>query len=318
MKGIVMTGVNVGVLGCGFWGKNQARVYSELETSNLLAVADLDKNRAKEIGEKHDVKWYSDPAELIKRDDIEFISICTPTTTHAELALECIKAGKHVLVEKPVTDTVKEAENVIAAAEKKGVYVMVGFIERFNPAVRKARKMIRSGEIGEVVLASSKRVSRWPVRIGDVGVVKDLAIHDVDMFCHLFDRKVEQVYAEAGSHTHKYEDYANIILRFEDGVSAFVEANWLTPRKVRRLIVTGTAGIINVEYIKQEVTVENQDMMYMPFFKQEEPLKLELNHFIDSIKRDEKPTPSGEDGLMALRICEAALKSARSHNPEKP
>ena len=190
---------------------------------------------------------------------------------------------------------------------------MVGFIERFNPAVRKAKQMVDNGEIGKIVLASAKRVSRWPERIGDVGVIKDLAIHDIDIISNLFGNEVEQVYAIAGSMTHKLEDYANITLSFKDGKSASIEANWLTPRKIRRLTITGTEGIIQLEYITQEVTLENQRMSYTPFLNQEEPLKVELEYFLNAVSRGEAIHPSGEDGLTALRICEAALKSAASH-----
>jgi UDP-N-acetylglucosamine 3-dehydrogenase len=253
--------------------------------------------------------------KILERKDVEFVSICTPTITHAELALETIKSGKHVLVEKPMTNTVEEAREVIKKADQKSVHVMVGFIERFNPAVKKAEELIEKGEIGSIVLASSKRVSRWPERIGDVGVIKDLAIHDIDLICYLFKDYVKQVYAVVGSLAHKYEDYANIILRFKNGKSAFIEANWLTPRKIRRLIITGTEGIIQVEYINQEVMVENDKMAYQPFFSYDEPLKLELVYFLTSLLNGEKPKPSGEDGLRALTICEAALKSGKTSSP---
>ena len=311
-----MNRINVGVLGCGFWGRNHARVLSELGSCNLIAVADINAKKARTIGEKYNVKWYTDASRLIENKNIELISICTPTITHAKLSLEAIKAGKHILVEKPMTNTVKEAEEVIRSANRQNVKVMVGFIERFNPAVRKAVEIIKNGEIGDIVIASSRRVSRWPERIGDVGVIKDLAIHDIDLICHLFCDDVKQVYAVAGSLAHRFEDYANIILRFRNGRSAFIEANWLTPRKIRRLTLTGTEGILQVEYVTQEVTVENQKMAYSPFFKKEEPLKLELEYFTNAILKDETPKPSGEDGLKALKICEAALKSAKTHNPE--
>ncbi|MDQ1278800.1 MAG: hypothetical protein QG670_60 [Thermoproteota archaeon] len=312
-----MTKVNAAVLGCGSWGRNHVRVLSELANCNLVAIADKDAVRARNLGEKYHVEWFTNPSELIERNDVEFVSICTPTITHSELALEAIKTGKHVLVEKPVTSTVEEAETVIKSAKNRNVKVMVGFIERFNPAVRKAKEIMENGDIGKVVLASSRRVSRWPERIGDVGVVKDLAIHDIDLICHLFGNEVIQVYAIAGSLAHKFEDYANITLSFKDGRSASIEANWLTPRKIRRLTITGTEGIIQVEYLTPEVTIENQKMSYTPFLLQEEPLRVELEYFLSSISGDLVPEPSGKDGLRALRICEAALKSARSHNPEK-
>jgi UDP-N-acetylglucosamine 3-dehydrogenase len=310
-----MDKLNVAVLGCGFWGKNHARVFDQLECSNLVAVADLDEKRAKDIGEKHKVEWFNDPAKVIMNNNVDFVSICTPTITHGNLAFRSIEAGKHVLVEKPMTDTVKEAEKILSLSRKNQIEVMVGFIERFNPAVQKAKELIKNGEIGDIVLLSSKRVSQWPTRIGDVGVIKDTAIHDIDIICNLIESNVKQVYAVTGNLAHKYEDYANIILKFQDGRSAFIEANWLTPRKIRTLNVTGTEGLIQVKYIPQEVTLETKDMTYSPIFKQDEPLKLELQHFIKCILKGEKPIPSGQDGLKTLIICEAALSSAKTSNP---
>jgi UDP-N-acetylglucosamine 3-dehydrogenase len=313
-----MTKVNVGVIGCGFWGKNHVRVFNEIDNCNLLAVADIDSQQARLLGEQYRVKWHADPLKVIENPAIDFISICTPTTTHAALALDAVKAGKHILAEKPMTSTSDEAKQVIAAAHKANVYVMVGFIERFNPAVRYAEQMIKEQKIGTPVLASAKRVSRWPIRIGDVGVVKDLAIHDIDLICHIFQNQVTQVFASAGSLMHTHEDYANVMMQFQGGKSAFIEANWLTPRKIRRLIITGTEGIIQVEYITQKVIVENQEMMTTPFFPNAEPLKLELEHFITSLVKDQPPAPNGKDGLHALTICEAVLHSAKHQIPVNP
>ena len=219
-----MAKVNVAVLGCGFWGTNQVRVFSELNACNLVAVSDINADNARAISEKYHVDMYIDPSQLLERKDVDFVSICTPTITHAKLALEAIGMGKHVLVEKPMTNTVEEAEEVIRKASSQNVRVMVGFIERFNPAVRKAKEIMEKGDIGKVVLASARRVSRWPERIGDVGVIKDLAIHDIDLICHLFGNEVTQVYAIAGSLAHRFEDYANITLSFKDGKSASIEA----------------------------------------------------------------------------------------------
>lgn len=310
-----MEKVNVAVVGCGFWGKNHARVFSELDDCNLSAVVDIDSDRARAFGDLYNVEGYTDLSKVLERKDVDSVSICTPTITHAKLSLDAIEAGKHVLIEKPMTSTIEEAKEVIEAAKVNNVKIMVGFIERFNPAVRRAEELIREGEIGEIVMASARRVSRWPVRIGDVGVVKDLAIHDIDLMCHLFNDEVEQVYAVTGSVSHRFEDHAYIVLRFSKG-AAFIEANWITPKKIRNLTLTGTEGIIQVEYIKQALTVENNNMMYMPALAYEEPLKRELTHFVKSILNDQRPKPSGEDGFRALRICEGALKSAKTHNPQ--
>jgi len=307
-----MRKLNVAVIGCGSWGRNHARVYKELQRSALLAVADVNESVAEEVGEMYNVDWYTDPDKVFDRPDIEAVSICTPTVTHADIALTAIKAGKHVLVEKPMTDTIDEAESLIRVAETQGVYLAVGFVERFNPAVNETVKKVSGGEIGDVILAHARRVSRRPLRIGDVGVIKDLAIHDIDIVNQLFRSEAKEVFATAGNIAHQFEDYANIIVRFEGNRNAFVETNWLTPRKVRRLIVTGTKGLINVEYITQEITIENNQGIYQPFIENKEPLWLELDGFVGSIREDRQPQPTGLDGLKALRICEAALKSAKT------
>jgi UDP-N-acetylglucosamine 3-dehydrogenase len=307
-----MRKLNVAVVGCGSWGRNHARVYKDLQSAALLAVADVNQSVAEEIGERYNVDFYTNPDKVFKRSDVEAVSVCTPTVTHADIALTAIEAGKHVLVEKPMTDTIDEAESLIRGAEAQGVYLAVGFVERFNPAVNETIKKISEGEIGEVILAHARRVSRRPLRIGDVGVIKDLAIHDIDIVNQLFRSEVEEVFATAGNIAHQFEDYANIIVRFEGNRNAFLETNWLTPRKVRRLIVTGTNGLINVEYIPQEITVENNQGIYQPFIETKEPLRLELEGFVGSILGDRQPQPTGLDGLKALRICEAALQSAKT------
>ncbi len=306
---------NMAVIGCGFWGKNHARIYNELENANLIAVADLNEDAACTLGERYGADHHGDPTDLIKRGDVDAISICTPTVTHAKIALEAIEAGKHVLVEKPMTSTVAEAESLIAASEKARVKLTVGFVERFNPGVIEALKLVREGKIGDVILARAHRVSRYPLRISDVGVVKDLAIHDVDIVRQLFAAEPETVYATAGNIMHSFEDYANIVLKFPGNRSAFIETNWLTPHKIRRLILTGSQGLITVEFITQEVTVEDDEGRYQPFLEPREPLTLELESFVEAILEDKPPAVSGEDGLKALRICEAAIESARIGKP---
>ena len=312
-----MNELNVAVIGCGSWGQNHARVYNDLGNAKLQAICDKDSVIASKIGARYRVDWYTDVMEILKLDDIDALSICTPTTTHADIAIATIASGKHVLVEKPMTSTINEAKRLIKAAEVGGSCLSVGFVERFNPAVVEAKRMIERGVIGDVILARSTRVSRRPLRVGDIGVVKDLAIHEIDIINHLFGLEAASVYATAGSISHDFEDYANIIIRFEDDRSAFIESNWLTPRKVRNLILTGTDGMMTVRYQTQEVTVENDHRLYMPHIEKQEPLYLELQHFVDSILKGEPPQPSGWDGLKALEICEAALQSAKEERPVK-
>jgi UDP-N-acetylglucosamine 3-dehydrogenase len=304
--------IKVGVVGCGSWGRNHARVYKELPGAELVGVADLNPAAAREIGERYRVPYYTDPDKIVSDPEVQLVSICTPTVTHAELGLRSIEYGKHVLVEKPMANSVAEAEELIRAAERHHQWLTVGFVERFNPAVQEVYRRVAAGEIGKVILAHSRRVSQNPGRIGDVGVVKDLAIHDVDIINHLIGVIPESVSAVAGRIRHRYEDYANINMLYADDRNAFVEANWLTPRRVRTLTVTGTEGIINVEYTTQQFTIENDERIIQPFLPYKEPLMEELSSLIKRVAADEEPEITGVDGLNALRVCEAALKSSAS------
>jgi UDP-N-acetylglucosamine 3-dehydrogenase len=304
--------VSVSVLGCGVWGRSHARVFSEIPNVRLVSVVDLNQEAAREVSKRYNTSYAFDPAVVLENPEVDAVTICTPTITHSELALRAIEAGKHVLVEKPMTNTIEEAKTLIRAAENNGVHLSVGFVERFNPAVQEAYRLISEGAIGNIILAHTRRVSRWPVRIGDVGVIKDLAVHDIDIVNKLFGEEAGSVYAHAGSIQHSFEDYANIIMRFKGKRGAFIETNWLTPRKVRTLTITGTEAIINVEYLTQTLTLENEKQITQPYINNEEPLRLELESFVNSIMKDTTPEVTGMDGLRALRVCEAAIESAQT------
>jgi UDP-N-acetylglucosamine 3-dehydrogenase len=205
------------------------------------------------------------------------------------------------------------AEKLVKSAKKAGVKLLVGFIERFNPGVRAVKKMLSQQAVGDVIIATGRRVARWPIRIGDVGVVKDTAIHDIDAMRYLLEEEVAAIFAQTGSlRTHAYEDYAEMMLRFNGGTTGFIDANWLTPRKVRTLIITGSDATINLDYITQEITVESSERLVKPYTPWAEPLKVELENFMTTILRDTKETPSGDDALKAIRVCDAALRSGRS------
>jgi UDP-N-acetylglucosamine 3-dehydrogenase len=303
--------IRVGIIGAGFWGQNHIRVFSELGNVELIAVCDIDPSRSKAIAEKYRVKPYTSVEDLLKRKDIDAIDICTPTTTHYPIAIAAIEHGKHVFVEKPMVSTSGEAKDLLAKAEETGLHVMVGFIERFNPGVQRVKRLIKSGALGEIVLAFAKRVGRWPERIGDVGVVKDTAIHDFDIMRFIFDHEPRSLYARMGSLGHKFEDYAHIVLGFNGIQTGFVEANWLTPHKIRTLTVTGEDAVVTLNYLTQEITIEDFEKMMKPTYKWEEPLVLELEDFAESILEDHDPKVTGRDGLRALEIAEAAIESAR-------
>jgi UDP-N-acetylglucosamine 3-dehydrogenase len=306
-----MKKLGVALVGTGFWGKNHARIFNELEDTELLAVCDINAERAKNVAEQFNVKAYTSVGKMLQRKDIEAVSICTWSTKLAEGASIALKAGKHVLVEKPMATNVKQAEKLLETAEERGLHLTVGFLMRFIPGIQHIRDSIENETIGNLVCATAKRVSEWPERIGDVGVVKDTAIHDIDMTRYLFGEEPTAVYAKTGKMKNKkFEDYAQIMLTFESGKSAFIESNWLTPYKTRTLVVTGSKAIMKLDYITQELTIEDAKETMQPRYPFQEPLKLELQHFANCVLKKEKPLITGVDGLKALQIAEAALKSS--------
>jgi len=310
--------LNVAVIGAGFWGRNHIRVYKELPNANLSSICEVNSERLKAAVKEYQVKGYKNISDLLKRGDIDAVSICTWATKLAEITEEALKAGKHVLVEKPMANNSKQAEKLVRLAEENDLRLMVGFIERYNPGVKNLKGYIKREEIGSVVSALTRRVSEWPERIGDVGVVKDSAIHDIDILRFLFEEDPSTVYAKVGRLKHKqFEDYAHIMLTFKEEKTAFIEANWLTPQKVRRLIVTGSKAILSLDYITQKVTIEKFGETIIPSHQWKEPLKLELQDFVNSILNNSEPLVTGEDGLKALIIAEAAYRSSKKERAVK-
>lgn len=306
-----MKKLRVGVVGTGFWGKNHIRVFNELEKTELVAICDVNADRVKQVSIEFDVKPYTNTQDMLKSEKLDAVSICTWSTKLAKEAFTALKMGKHVLIEKPMATNQKQAKKMVQIAEKEELILEVGFLMRFIPGIKRIKKAIKTKKIGNLVCASAKRVSKWPERIGDVGVVKDLSIHDIDMVRYLSEDEPVAVYAKTGKMKHKhFEDYAQIMLTFKDGKTAFIESNWLTPYKTRTLVVTGSEAIMKLDYITQELTIETVNQTIVPRDDWEEPLKLELNHFANCILNKETPLITGRDGLKAIQIAEAALKSS--------
>jgi len=311
-----MRKVKAGVIGVGYWGRNHARVLSKMRDAELTAVCDIDRENVKAVASNYKCDCYTDIDDFLSESDVDAVVIATPTETHAKVALSVLQYGKHALIEKPMAATVSQAEAILAEASAKGVLLTVGFIERFNPAIMEAKKIMKKGEIGHPILMSSRRVSSWPGRIGDVGVVKDLAIHEIDMARYIFEKDPIEVYASIGKLNNKsFEDYANIMLLFNKGETAFIEANWITPHKVRKLTLTGTIGLLTIDYITQNVEIENNMENRRPYIDYQEPLVLELSHFISCIINGQDLLVNGEDGVKALQIADAALNSSVNHCP---
>lgn len=324
--------VNAAVIGIGNMGKNHARVYSELSGVNLVSIADVDE-RSMEIARKLGCEFYSDYAEMLKSEDIDAISIAVPTKLHKKVALDCINAGKHVLVEKPIAESVDSAQKIISAAEKGRRVLMVGHIERFNPAVQKLKQIIRKGKLGEITSIIARRVGIFPPQIKDANVILDLAVHDIDVFGYLLEKQPLEVFAKAGRALNgTREDHAMILLNY-GATTCLSHVNWITPVKIRNLAVTGTKGYAELNYISQDLKIYQSvyERAYDSFgdfvvkfgmpqemnikVVKEEPLKVELGHFVSCVKNGSEPIASGRDALLALRLSLCALESYRKNKP---
>lgn len=309
-----MKQTNVGVIGVGSMGYNHVRIYSELENANLVAISDMVRGTLDKVSKEFNTVGYVDYDNILQIDDIEVVNICVPTVFHHDVVMRAIEAGKNVLVEKPIASKLNEAEEMIKAAEDAGVTLATGHVERFNPAVRVAKKLIDEGAIGEVVTANSKRLGPFPPRIRDVGVAIDLAIHDIDIFNYLFNSRANTVFANMSSKLKncEFEDHAEIMTKYDSGVLSILETNWLTPYKKRQLNITGIDGIISVDYGNQTVTLfkENNQVEDIKV-ENKEPLKEELRSFVDCVQNNTPPKVSGKDGYEALRIVDAAMTSSK-------
>jgi UDP-N-acetylglucosamine 3-dehydrogenase len=303
--------LGVAVIGTGFWGKNHARVYKELESTNLIAICDVNAERAKDVANQFGAKAYTDSEKMLKDKEVEAVSVCTWSTVLANEALKALEAGRHALVEKPMAADSRQAEKLLKIAEENGLHLTVGFLTRFIPGLQHIQEAVASKKIGKLVCATAKRVTQWPERIGDVGVIKDTAIHDIDAMRYITGQDPISVFAKTGNMRHrKFEDYAHIMLTYKDEKSAFIESNWLTPYKTRALTVTGSDAIMKLDYMTQELVIEDAKATLQPRYATVEPLKLELQHFADCITEKKKPLLTGIDGIRALKIAEAIMASS--------
>ncbi len=315
--------MRVGVIGVGAMGQNHARVYSEI--ADLVAIADPDEKAGGRAMNRFSTDYFASYQDLLK-ESLDAVSVCVPTQYHVPVALDAIRAGVAVLVEKPLAPTVAEAQKIVKAAKEAGVVLAVGHVERYNPATAVVKRQMDAGTFGDLITVSSRRVSSFPTRIRDVGVIMDLAVHDIDVMRYLVSSPVETVYALSGRRVNeRFEDHANILLRFANGVNGFLEVNWLTPMKVRRLDLTCLRNFVEVDYIEQSITVSSSTLGTLDPFnlyqvplehhsqkihvRKEEPLKRELEDFLAAIREKRPPLVTGEDAVETLQVAEAAIRS---------
>jgi UDP-N-acetylglucosamine 3-dehydrogenase len=330
-----MSKLNVAVIGVGNMGQHHCRAFSIIQDVNLLAVSDINEKVGRKIAKKYICRYYKDYRDMLNKEYIDAVSIAVPTRLHKKVSLDVIKFKKHLLVEKPIASTVEDAKRIIEEAKLAGVKLMVGHIERFNPAVQELKKIIQRGKLGEIISVIAKRVGMFPPQIKDTNVIIDLAVHDIDIFNYLLDKQPVEVFAKGRKTlTNHREDSAEIFLSYGE-TSGFIQVNWITPVKIRTLSVTGSKGYAELNYITQKLElyqsrykkrVDNFGEFVIKFgepikkeikINKKEPLLCELESFVKCIKEDTQVEVTGEDGLKALLIAERALQSLKYENSAK-
>jgi len=249
------------------------------------------------------------------KEDFDGAFICTPTSTHAEIATKLIENRKHVFVEKPMTYLTEEGEKLVAEAKKNRVILTSGYIERFNPAVGRVKEFLKSKKYGDLIRLEFYREHRMQPHIKDVGIIYDTSVHDIDTAMWLFDETPEMVFAKSGSINHDHENFATIMLGFKDNRIATISSNWITPTRVRNFNAVCTNARIFSDFITQEIRIETEDGSDIPKQPNVEPLSLEIRNFLDAIEGKNELIVKPEHAVNVTRIAEAALLSSQKGVP---
>ena len=325
--------LKVAVIGVGAMGSNHARVFSEIPEAQLVAVSDSSERTVQNIANRWSVPGYTDFKEMLAKEKPDAVSIAVPTALHEEVAIAVLEEKVHVLIEKPIASTLEAGRRIIAAANSANRKLMVGHIVRFNPAIQLLKQKLDEGQLGRIFQIVCRRIGPFPDRIQDVGVIVDLAPHDIDIMRYITSNNPMRVYAEIEHRLHTdHEDLLLGVLRFPDNIAGALEINWLTPTKVRDIFVLGELGLFRVDDLTQDLYFyENAQVdkvmwttlqalkgvregsMTRYSLLRYEPLKAELQAFIKCIREDVRVPVTGEDSLMALKVSLALIESGQAN-----
>jgi len=302
--------LRVGVIGVGQMGSNHARVFMSMPGVQLAGVADPDRKQRNSV-QALGCAGFDDVDALLKAG-VDAVTIAAPTHLHRDIALTCINRGVHVLVEKPIASSVEEGREIIAAARRAGVTLMVGHVERFNPAVEAIKNAIRGEEILSIAIT---RVGPFPPRMSNVGVVIDLGVHDIDLIRWFTDSEIVDVQPQLSSAVAEREDIALLQFRTASGVLAHINTNWLTPFKARNVIVATRGKYVTGDLLTRQVTEcfgfqpDGSYSMRHLSVGHAEPLRAELVAFVNSINGNKAQMVSGEEGVASLEIAIRCLEA---------
>jgi UDP-N-acetylglucosamine 3-dehydrogenase len=300
-------------IGIGGWGKNHTRILSQLNV--LVAVCDTDTQKSKEYGEKYSINHYDTLDKLLISEEFDAAFVVTPTSTHTEITRKILEAKKHVFVEKPMTYKSEEGEELAKLAVKNKVILTCGYIERFNPAVDVVKKMVKEKKYGDLVMLEFHRENRIPLHIKDVGIIYDTSVHDIDTANWLFEDMPHVVFARAGRIKHEHEDFASIMLGYNNDRVAIISSNWITPNKIRKFNAVCTDATISSDFISQEITVEKNEESETIQNEKQEPLMLEIQSFLGAIEHKNEIVIKAQEAVNVTKIAEAALLSSQKGIP---
>jgi len=329
--------INIGVIGCGYWGPNLIRNLIKVKDCCVVAVADQRPERLEAVKQlRSEMKATTIASELVDSDSIDAIVIATPISTHFDLARACLARGKHVLIEKPITESVAQAEELIRLAEKKSKVLMVDHTFIYSGAVRKLREIIDSGDLGQIYYCDSVRLNLGLFQ-SDVNVLWDLAPHDFSLLSYLMDKKPVRVTASGSSPVRwngwRRESIAYVTVELEDSMIAHFHLNWLSPVKLRRTLIGGSRKMVVYDHLDSDNQIkifdkgielrEDQDRynvlvqyrmgdLLIPKVDQTEALETACKHFVHCIQTGDKPITDGYAGLRVVELLEAAEWSMKN------
>lgn len=324
--------LNVAVVGCGYWGPNLIRNFNSLGDCEVKIACDLDEKRLGRIKTLYpQIETSSDYDAVVANPEIDAVVIATPVRFHFEMAKKALEAGKHTMIEKPMTASYAEAQTLQKMAEERKLTLMVGHTFIYSSPVRKIKEIVESGELGDILCINSRRLNLGLFQ-QDINVVWDLAPHDISIVLYVMGDKLKAVNCQGKAHVNpNIEDVATLTLDFEGSGFATIQTSWLDPNKIRELTFVGSKKMLvyndlePIEKIKiydkrveapphYETFAEFQYAyhygdMYSPYLQMVEPLKVECQHFLDCIKTGEKSLSSGIEGMQVVQILEAANHS---------
>ena len=296
-----MRKINIALIGCGFLGQRHLKTLHALKAkADIVAICDLHLEQAKALGRQYHVPVVQDYREITNQ--IDAVSVCTPTITHAEIASYFLNKGVHAFVEKPITYSLQEADELIRLADRKNLKLQIGHVERFNSAFSAIEPIVQNP-----LFIECHRLNLFPNRSLDIGVVMDLMIHDIDIILGLVKSPLKDIQAVGVNVLTDKEDIANARLTFANGCVCNVTASRISPEVTRKIRLFTKNAYISLDYAKQEANIYSKDesgihKRNIPIEK-EEPLKKELEHFLDCVREDQRPKVSGVEGREALKVA---------------